>query len=440
MWKKVIRSLSQRLRTLLERNRKWLPIGIGVKRWWLLSLLSAMALYHVIFVSPFFKWKWVEVLLLCGIFAYSQRAFARKLMLGAKFSHSQINSVVDVLYEKHVQRRKPKVVAIGGGTGLSTLLRGLKNEEFTIKAIVSLCDDGGSSGVIRRYLGIPPPGDIRKCIAALMRNEEELERYTGEMLEYRFDESFPDFRGHTVGNLLLVSLTKLTGNFMRAVEVLQKMFNIMGEIIPATTHEIVIGTVKESGDTSYEVGGETTIREVRGKVKEFFIKDESTVKVYRKAVDALRKADLIVLGPGSIFSSLLPNIKLREIKDAIHKNRKALKILVCNLAGETGETEKMGFSEMVELLETHFPFDIAIVQDPRKLPSDVPEKCWWKHHTKLYLPSPQNLNANKFKFYDVIDVERARNSDYRVIKHDSVKLARAIKSEFEKWRGGMRGE
>jgi len=241
-----------------------------------------------------------------------------------------------------------KVVAIGGGTGLSTLLRGLKYfvpeiiQDLT--AIVTVSDNGGSTGILRKELNIPAPGDVRNCITALAEDEDILTK----VMQYRFEEG-EGLKGHSFGNLFLTVLTKITGDFLEAIEITSKILKIKGHIIPST--DSMVNLVAEFTDGNI-IKGEVEIteygRKLIAKIKRIWLEPED-VRAPQKAVDSILDADMIILGPGSLFTSIIPNLLIKDIRDAI-LNSKAFKLYICNVMTQYGETDGFTASDHVKAL------------------------------------------------------------------------------------------
>ena len=223
--------------------------------------------------------------------------------------------------------KKIKVVLIGGGTGLSVLARGLKDYPIDITAIVTVADDGGSTGKIRDVMDIPAPGDIRNVLAALSDTEPMLEK----LFQYRFEEE--KLGGHSIGNLLLAAMTNITDDFGHAVKELSKILNIKGQVIPSTTKSIVLNAVMSDGEV---VVGESNIPKKSKKIEEVYLTPED-IEPMPEAIQAIEEADLIVMGPGSLYTSILPNLILNKMRDAII-NTEAERLYVCNLMTQKGET------------------------------------------------------------------------------------------------------
>ena len=238
--------------------------------------------------------------------------------------------------------KKIKVVLIGGGTGLSVLARGLKDYPIDITAIVTVADDGGSTGKIRDVMDIPAPGDIRNVLAALSDTEPMLEK----LFQYRFEEE--KLGGHSIGNLLLAAMTNITDDFGHAVKELSKILNIKGQVIPSTTKSIVLNAVMSDGEV---VVGESNIPKKSKKIEEVYLTPED-IEPMPEAIQAIEEADLIVMGPGSLYTSILPNLILNKMRDAII-NTEAERLYVCNLMTQKGETTGYSVSDHVKAIHDH---------------------------------------------------------------------------------------
>lgn len=251
------------------------------------------------------------------------------------------------------------VVVIGGGTGQSIILRGLKQiEDICISAIVTVADDGGSTGRLRRQYNIPAMGDIRSVMCALAESETLL----SSLMNYRFEgnEDDGDVSGHNLGNLILTALSQSSGNFMNAIQIFSKVLNVRGDIIPSTEQVITLFARMEDGTI---VRGESNIPKFKNQIKEVFY--ERDVKASKMAVEAIQTADYIVFGIGSLYTSIMPNLIIEEIKSAIHESH-AKKIYICNVMSQPGETDNYGLEDHVNAIVAHtFPgiVDIVVTHD-----------------------------------------------------------------------------
>jgi uncharacterized cofD-like protein len=259
------------------------------------------------------------------------------------------------------------VVAIGGGTGLSTLLKGLKHYVLTpalaatgetairdLCGVVTVTDDGGSSGRLRREFNMLPPGDVRNCIVALSEDEALLSR----LFQHRFKQG-SGLEGHSFGNLFLAALTSITGDFAEAVRLSSEILLTRGHIYPATTSNVELEALMEDGT---RVRGETKITASKGKIRELFLVPPD-VEPLQQTLDAIARADLITIGPGSLFTSLIPNLLVHGIPQAIVKS-KAIKVFVCNLMTQANESLGLSAADHIRALNTHAGtqlFDYALI-------------------------------------------------------------------------------
>lgn len=252
---------------------------------------------------------------------------------------------------------KRKVVVLGGGTGSSTLLRGLKEFPIDLTAIVSVCDDGSSTGILREEFNIPAVGDIRRVIVAL----SETEPLVMELFNYRFHTT-SDLDGHTVGNLLLTACSEITGNLSDGIEALSKVFNLKGKVVPLTEDNVVL--MGEMGDGSI-VEGEHHITKNKNNIQRVFYKEEPIPT--KEAVQAIEEADLIVLSMGSLFTSIIPNLICDEIVKAIDRSKGKI-LYACNMVTQPGETDKFKVSDHIKLLNQYLgdhKIDVVIANDGR---------------------------------------------------------------------------
>jgi uncharacterized cofD-like protein len=257
--------------------------------------------------------------------------------------------------------RGPRVVAIGGGHGLSVLLRGLKEHTRNITAVVTVADDGGSSGQLRSQLGILPPGDIRNCLAALSNDEALLT----QLFQYRFSGAL-GLEGHSFGNLFITALTEITGSFEEAIAESGRALSVSGRVLPSTLHEVRLVADMRLPYVLNEVRveGESRIPEMAGRVQRVWL-DPNNPPAFPPVLQALLNAELIVIGPGSLYTSLLPNLLVPEVLAALRASR-ALKVYVCNIATQVGETDLYSCFDHVRALEEHVGadlFDVVICNE-----------------------------------------------------------------------------
>jgi uncharacterized cofD-like protein len=376
--------IMNRIKESIKGLMKWLQPGLGVKRWIFIILLGTtiIALGLALFVLDLYRrvpdtW-WLPLVSLASL-----RDFPRLIRvlifetLGvgiiiwgiAGLNRSLIgpyirpgHRIVDHL-EKHQSRKHgPKIVAIGGGHGLSTLLRGLKEVSHNIYAVVTVADDGGSSGRLRENLGILPPGDVRNCLAALSDNEDML----AQLFQYRFTDSDESLKGHSFGNLFISSMAEVTGSFEKAIAESGRILAVSGRVLPASLENVtlVADVIEEQGKKPIRVSGESKITEASGIIKRVML-EPSNPAVYPEVIQAILSADIVVVGPGSLYTSILPNLLVRDITAAI-KTTQALKVFICNVATQKGETEGFTCGDHLRVLEEHIGanlFDIIVAND-----------------------------------------------------------------------------
>ena len=242
-----------------------------------------------------------------------------------------------------MKKRRARIVVIGGGTGLSTLLRGLKNYHFDITAIVTVADDGGSSGRLRDDYDIPPPGDIRNVIAALSKVEPLVE----EMFQYRFKSS-SGLDGHSLGNLMLAALTEITGDFSHAISEMSKVLNVNGRVLPAANRKVTLHAKLNDGSI---ITGESKIPNASYPIDYVFLEPDG-VRALPAAIRHIKRADYILIGPGSLYTSIIPNLLVKEIGDAVVASE-AHKLYICNLMTQQGETLHYTASDHVNAIHAH---------------------------------------------------------------------------------------
>jgi uncharacterized cofD-like protein len=267
--------------------------------------------------------------------------------------------VVDALAGHRRRERGPRIVVIGGGHGLATLLRGLKEYTNNLTAIVTVADDGGSSGRLRQTLGILPPGDIRNCLAALSNDEAML----SQLFQYRFPNGSSGLDGHSFGNLFISALSELTGSFEEAIAESGRVLSVSGRVLPSTLNDVRLeaDVVLPHQESEVRVKGESSIPESTGKVQRVWL-EPIAPPAFPQAVQAVLSADMIVVGPGSLFTSLLPNMLVPDIEAAIRSSR-ALKIFVCNVATQHGETDYYTCADHLRTIHDHLGdifFDVIV--------------------------------------------------------------------------------
>lgn len=416
----------------LRRFLRWFTPGLGVKRWFLLALMGMtllgvglalflLDLYRMESTNPTllaflsyaslrFLPRWLRVIVFSGLglgmFAYGIWELNRALMRPFMRPGTHI---VDQLADYRRRGRGPRVTTIGGGHGLSTLLRGLKEHTHNLTAIVTVADDGGSSGQLRESLGILPPGDIRNCLAALSNDEALLT----QLFQYRFSGA-PGLDGHSFGNLFISALSDLTGSFEEAVAESGRVLSVHGRVLPATLHDVkLVADVRLPYIINeVRVEGESRIPKLSGQVRRVWL-EPNNPPAFPPAIQALLNADLILVGPGSLYTSLLPNLLVPDLAAALRTSR-ALKIYVCNLTTQAGETNAYSCYDHVRALEDHVGedlFDIVLCNDNYE--GRLPASSQW-----VQADAASRRDARLYTA-DLVDPELPG-------RHDAVKLAQVI--------------
>ena len=306
---------------------------------------------------------------------------------------------------------EPAIVVIGGGTGLSVLLKGLKRYTSRLTAMVTVTDDGGSSGRLRTELGVLPPGDIRNCLVALAETETLMD----QVFQHRFLQG-GSLQGHNLGNLLLVALTEITGDFISAIREVSKVLAVRGKVIPATLEPVVLGGIMVDGT---QVMGETAIRDYQAKIKEIFLVPECGP--LPETLQAINEADAIVIGPGSLYTSIIPNLLVKGISAAIAGSR-ASKFYVSNIMTEQGETDEFTAADHLRVIQEHIGkqiIDYAVINsgqiDEERLKRYIEERA-----------VPVRSASDEIVKMGINIIERDLVSDTEVAWHDADKLARVI--------------
>ena len=433
-------TLLHRLQTL--PGWTWLTPGIGIKRWIILLglgvTLIALGLAYVLvdiyrgtdlpgviyFVTLQFLPRVERAIVVGGLGLAAILVAARELgrSIMAPFVRPD-RSVAETVLRHRQRERGPKIVAIGGGTGLATLLRGLKHYTSNLTAIVTVADDGGSSGRLRRELGVLPPGDFRNCLAALADDEA----LTTQLFQYRFSPKQPDLEGHAFGNLFISAMTDVAGSFEQALIESSRVLAITGRILPSTLSDVTLSAEVRTDQGLRQIDGESNItREVArtgGVIERLRLKPDN-VRAYPETIRALLDADLIVLGPGSLYTSVLPNLLIDSIPEALRATR-AKVLYVCNVATQRGETDGYTVTDHTRALERHIGpglIDVALANGRVAVtwlhaPDGVGEIV------RVETPDGRPPIATA----DVID----EDCPWR---HDSAKLAQAVMQTFSELR------
>ncbi|MDU5143871.1 MAG: YvcK family protein [Paenibacillus dendritiformis] len=308
---------------------------------------------------------------------------------------------------------------MGGGTGLSVMLRGLKEKPLDITAIVTVADDGGSSGILRQELQMPPPGDIRNVLTALADVEPSL----SEMLKYRFPNG-TGLAGHSLGNLILAAMTDITGDFVAGIRELSRVLAVRGRVLPAANQAIVLNAEMTDGTI---VEGESAIPQAGQRIKRVFLEPEQ-VEALPEAVQALQEADAILVGPGSLYTSIIPTLLVPKLAQAV-KESDAVKIFVCNVMTQPGETDNYKVSDHLEAIQQHVGehlFDYVIVNDG-EIPPQVQDRYAEQGARAVHL----DLDEVTKRGYKVIADSLVLFRTY--LRHDAEKLSHHIYQLVENW-------
>lgn len=407
---------------------------MGVKRWILLcsagiAIIVIEALFSIRLFSnvSIFLASFATAVLIFGIFLIITsvknilRTFVRVLM------PKDESELVNIVYRKRMERsreRGPHVVVIGGGTGLSVLLQGLKKHTNNITAIVTVTDTGGSSGRLRDEFDMLPPGDIRNCLVALA----DAEPLMGKLFQYRF-ENGSGLKGHNFGNLFIAALSKITGDFDRAIKESSKVLAIRGRVVPSTLEKVSLVGEFEDGKV---VEGETNITAVKKRLKTIAIKPENC-RATKESLEALEHADLIILGPGSLYTSVLPNLLIREIADKVAASH-AYKAYVSNIMTQPGETDDLTTSGHLHAILAHTSQNIVdeCVVNDGVIPEEIINKYKEQHSDVVVL----DIDVIKQQGHNVIEGDIVKVDD--MVRHDPEKLAKVIFDRFLEW--GMKDE
>jgi uncharacterized cofD-like protein len=409
---------------------KWLTPGLGVKRWlgllFLGIVLLALGVAYILVelyrqqVAPdYFYYLTLQFLprlaraTLAGALGAAAVIWAlvqinRSIL--SPFVRPGDEPVVEKMMRHRQLRQGVKIVAIGGGTGLSTLLRGLKAYTSNITAIVTVADDGGSSGKLRRELGVLPPGDFRNCIAALADSES----LTTQLFQYRFAEG--GLNGHSFGNLYIAAMAAVTGSFEQALIESSRVLAVQGRILPSTLQNVTLtGDLRsEAWGPSSRVEGESKITETDGAIERVYL-EPNDARAFPDSIRAILDADLVVLGPGSLYTSVMPNLLVPDISQAIRASR-ALKMYVCNVATQIGETDFYTVADHLTAIDRHVrPGLVDVVLANSRL--DV---AWVNAPKGVGEPVPlEETKGARMIAADVVDIEYPW-------RHDSRKLAQTV--------------
>ena len=408
---------------------RWLYPGMHVKRWLALAFLGIvfLGLGTAIFIRDLYRATDADTIpiiyWLTGAWLEPQVRAVLVGLLGAILIGAGMwglmrsvvspfvgrgDSVMEVLYTKRYLARGPRIVAMGGGTGLSTLLRGLKGYSANITAVVAVADDGGSSGQLRQQLGIAPPGDIRNCIAALA----DAEPLMTQLMQYRFPTG-SGLDNHAFGNLFIAAMTAVTGDFEEAVRESNRVLAVRGQVLPVTSVPLNLSARLASGR---HLHGQVGISKATERIAEVSI-EPADVRANQEALERILEAELIVIGPGSLYSSVMPNLLIADVRDALSAAQ-GLIVYVCNVATQPGETDGMSASEHLTALFDHVGDDLVdCVVINRNSAARRPEN--WP-------AEPVEVDVRRLEDLPVVVVEEDVVDPTNAHRHDPAKLATAL--------------
>jgi uncharacterized cofD-like protein len=409
------------------RIPRWLYPGMHLKRWLLLVFggITVLALGTAIFLVDMYRDLPPDSIIFVLTGADLERPIRAALVAAGGLLLTGIgvwglmrsivspfvqrgDSVMEVLYTKRYLGRGPRMVAIGGGTGLSTLLRGLKGYSANITAIVAVADDGGSSGRLRQQLGIVPPGDIRNCIAALA----DAEPLMTQLMQYRFPPG-SGLDDHAFGNLFIAAMTAVTGDFEEAVRESNRVLAVRGQVLPATSVPLNLGAILASGR---HLEGQVAISHAEEPIERVTI-EPGDVRANPEALERILEADLVVIGPGSLYSSVLPNLLISDIRDAIVA-ASGVRVYVCNVATQPGETGAFSAARHLEALFDHVGDDLvdfALINGNHSA-----------RRPEGWLGQPVVVDERRLEELPVTVIEQDLVDVTNAHRHDSVKLASAL--------------
>ncbi len=412
---------------------RWLYPGLRLKRWIFLLVLSMALLYigfsgmvsshtgglHVrtpltVEIENHFKHLKFGDFLAMLVAGWGIIFAVRRMMYSVLtvYAPNQEREFINKAYNRIRLRRGPRIVAVGGGTGLPNVLSSLKHYTSNLTAVVTVADDGGSSGRLRRDFGTPPPGDIRNCIVALSDQETLLK----DLFQYRF-RGHGDLKGHSFGNLFITVMREITGDFGRAVEESSKVLATRGTVMPVTFDNMTLQAKLKNGKI---VTGESLIPQGKSPIERLFLK-ERRIRPNREILKALLEADAIVLGPGSLYTSILPNLLIPQVAETIALSR-AVKIFVCNVMTQPGETDHYTVSDHVRALLSHTGpgFVHYAVANKEK----VPQKLLARYAANGQEPVAVDEAAVKEEGVQLVKVNLLHQEDY--VRHSPEKLGKTV--------------
>lgn len=420
----------------------WLKPGLGVKRWLVLIVAGTtlLGIGFAVLVLDFYRtapdtW-WLPVLSAASL-RFLDRP-VRALIFGGiglamilygtwRLNRALIKPflrpgkhILEAVADYRRKERGPRIVTIGGGTGMSTLLRGLKKHSHNLTAVVTVADDGGSSGELRRTIGILPPGDFRNCLAALSNDEALL----AQLFQYRF-AAISGLNGHTLGNLLITALIDITGSFEEALAESGKVLAVTGQVLPATLHDVRLVASKRlpSKEREVVVRGQSRIPQSDGQIMQIWL-EPSNPLAFPPAIQSILSADLIIVGPGSLYTSIMPNLLVPDIADALRSSR-AVKFYIGNIATQPGETENFRCGSHIRVIEKLLGkniFDILIFNSYYE--AELQSNSDW------VVPEEGFEGMYETYFTNLVDMDKPW-------RHDSEKLAQVTMDLFNERTGPL---
>lgn len=415
---------------------KWFYPGMKIKRWGVLGIFSSLlvgfslilliggekigALYDLLSSSPIYYYLTASFALLGGILGLIWGV--SRLALSVTGPLNFLNkSPSNMIWKSRLLDRGPEIVTIGGGTGLSVLLRGLKQYTSNITAVVTVMDDGGSSGRLRREMDMLPPGDIRNCLIALADDESRMSK----IFQHRF-ENGSELGGHSLGNLIIAGVEGIEGSFDRAIEETSKLLNIRGRVIPSTLKNTNLVARLEGGEV---LSGESNLSDHPKRIEKIELEEEAPP--YQPAIEEIRSADVIVLGPGSLFTSLIPNLLVERVGKAIEE-APGKKFYVTNIMTEPGETDGFSATDHLEVLGSYLNLSSLdyVVVNVGKANQELLDRY---AREGAELVEPDLVDDNEYGVRPLLDdlVDTLELEGKRTVKHDHERLAKLILSSLD---------
>ena len=408
------------------RKLKWLYPGMKVKRWIItcgtgVILVAIGSIILMLDKFPGSRTLGISIVVLAAlIIIYGIKRMVKSFI--TVFLPKREQELVDIVYHHRQLEKGPKIVVIGGGTGLSVLLHGLKEQSSNITAIVTVADDGGSSGRLREQFDILPPGDIRNCLVALA-DAEPLMR---DLFQFRFGNE-SELKGHSFGNLFITALSKVTGDFEKAIKESSKVLAIRGRVIPSTYDKVqLVGEHQDGRKTK----GETKIVSEPSPIRRVFL-DPADCKPSKESFEAIDEADIIVLGPGSLYTSVIPNLLVSGISDRI-ANSNAPKVYVCNVMSQPGETDNYTAFDHLNAIVAHTRSDIVnyCIVNIGKVPPELLKKYEEENAHPVFADSDRIIERG----CNVVEEDVVNTKD-NYARHDSKKISKIITDLVLKAKG-----